>query len=232
MNEWKGAFDCRHFGAREHCNSTIALEVSPQKRVCYATPLAEVEHKAWIFLHHLCNNPKTELQRSTKEEASVLTMPVCDVMMACQVSRYSCTYWHSTVFLHDSWVCRYQQVKVKNLPFCLLVFVYHVLRLHAVVYAANQEILCRVRMKETWDFLSSINSLVTFIWSPFVGHAFRSDGRVEIVKGRGSVESAHKMLNHGVARYKFLVFMCNLKGMSNWIRRWVQTKIEKCIVVG
>jgi len=35
---------------------------------------------------------KGELQRSTKEEASVLTMPVCDVMMACQVSRYSCTY--------------------------------------------------------------------------------------------------------------------------------------------
>jgi hypothetical protein len=131
--------------------------------------------------------PKAELQTATKKEAVVLRMPVCDVMMACQVSSYSCTYCYSIVFLLDSWACRYQQVKVKNLLICLLVFLYHILMLCAVVSAANLEILCGVKMKETWDFLSSINGLVTFIWSLCVGHAVRSDGWVQIVKGRGSV---------------------------------------------
>jgi hypothetical protein len=31
----------------------------------------------------------------------------------------------------------------------MLVFVYHILRLHEVVSEANQEILCGVRLKET-----------------------------------------------------------------------------------
>jgi len=91
-------------------------------------------------------------------------MPVCDVMMACQVPIYSCTYWQSAVFILDSWACRYQQVKVRNLLCCLFVFVHRILRLHSVVSAANQKILCGVKMKETRDFLSSINGLVAFIW--------------------------------------------------------------------
>jgi hypothetical protein len=55
------------------------------------------------------------------------------------------------------------------------------------VSAANKKILCGVKMKETWDFLSSINGFVPFIWSLCVGHAFGSDWWVEIVKVRGSV---------------------------------------------